>query len=327
MRSIDILGFERAQLLDITGPFQVFATANEELALLGKPAAYQVRLIAKTGHVVTNSGLPLTGQSLPDAQEPIDTLIISGGRGVNAACEDAALLAWIRIKATQARRICSVCSGAFLLAEAGLLDGRNAVTHWNRCAEFSARFPKVKLNPDPIFLQDGAIWTSAGVTAGIDLALALVEADLGRSLALSVARELVVFLKRPGGQSQFSSILTLQQGDDRFDALHGWILNNLRRDLTVDTLADQVNMSPRSFSRHYLKSTGHTPARAIEKIRVEAARQLLEQGMSVSQTRQRCGFGADETMRRSFLRLLSIPPQAYRERFYSLSRSTEPDRL
>ncbi|HBF28591.1 GlxA family transcriptional regulator [Rhizobium sp.] len=315
MRTIDILGFERAQLLDITGPFQVFATANEELALLGKPPVYQVRLIAKTGDVVTNSGLPLTSQPLPDARQPIDTLLISGGRGVNAACEDVALVDWIRTKAAHTRRVCSVCSGAFLLAEAGLLDGRKAVTHWNRCAEFSARFPNVKLDPDPIFLQDGPIWTSAGVTAGIDLALALVEADLGRSLALSVARELVVFLKRPGGQSQFSSILALQQGGDRFDALHGWILNNLRRDLSVETLADQVNMSPRSFCRHYRKSTGQTPARAIEKIRVEAARHLLEQGLSVSQTRQRCGFGADETMRRSFLRILSITPQVYKERF------------
>lgn len=315
MRTIDILGFERAQLLDITGPFQVFATANEELALLGKPPAYQVRLIAKGGNVVTNAGLPLTSQPLPDVREPIDTVIISGGRGVNGACEDAALVDWIRAKALHARRVCSVCSGAFLLAEAGLLDGRKAVTHWNRCAEFAARFPQVQLNPDPIFLQDGTIWTSAGVTAGIDLALALVEADLGRGLALSVARELVVFLKRPGGQSQFSSLLALQQGDDRFDTLHGWILNNLRRDLSVETLADQVNMSPRSFCRHYLKSTGQTPARAIERIRVEAARRLLEQGLSVSQTRQRCGFGADETMRRSFLRILSITPQAYKERF------------
>lgn len=315
MRSIDILGFEHAQLLDITGPFQVFASANEELRLLGQQPAYQLRLVAKAAEVITNSGLPLTSQPLPDAQEPSDTLIISGGRGVNIASRDEVLVDWVRVKAAHARRVCSVCSGAFLLAEAGLLDGRKVVTHWNRCVEFSARFPKVKLDPDPIFLQDGSIWTSAGVTAGIDLALALVEADLGRSLALSVARELVVFLKRPGGQSQFSTMLTLQQGDARFDALHSWILNNLRRDLSVETLAGQVHMSARSFCRHYLKATGRTPARAVEDIRVEAARRLLEQGVSVTQTRLRCGFGSDETMRRSFLRSLSITPQAYKERF------------
>ncbi|MVA57684.1 GlxA family transcriptional regulator [Agrobacterium vitis] len=315
MRIIDILGFENAQLLDITGPFQVFATANDELRLLGKPPAYQLRLVAKTGQVITNSGLALASQELPKADQAIDTLMIAGGRGVNAACCDEDILAWIRTRAAHARRVCSVCSGAFLLAEVGLLDGRKAVTHWNRCAEFSERFPQVKLDPDPIFLQDGHIWTSAGVTAGIDLALALVEADLGRSLALAVARELVVFLKRPGGQSQFSTMLALQQGSDRFDALHSWILDNLRRDLSVETLASHVHMSTRSFCRHYLKFTGRTPARAVEEIRVETARRLLEQGVSVAQTRLRCGFGADETMRRSFLRILSTTPQAYRERF------------
>jgi transcriptional regulator GlxA family with amidase domain len=208
-----------------------------------------------------------------------------------------------------------VCSGAFLLATAGLLDGRRAVTHWRRCAEFARRFPAVRLEPDPIFIRDGDIWTSAGVTAGIDLALALVEEDLGRELALAVARHLVVFLKRPGGQAQFSATLALQHGDARFERLHAWIADNLRRDLSVGSLADAAGMSERSFVRHYRQATGRTPARAVEQVRVEAARHLLERGRPVKRVAAHCGYGSEETMRRSFLRLLGATPQAYRERF------------
>jgi transcriptional regulator GlxA family with amidase domain len=173
----------------------------------------------------------------------------------------------------------------------------------------------VKLDPDPIFVRDGNVWSSAGVTAGIDLCLAFVEADLGRAMALRVARELVVFLKRPGGQSQFSATLALQQSDERFEALHAWITDNLRRDLSLPALADRARMSPRSFSRHYRQSTGHTPARAVEAIRIESARRMLEQGTSVGQTAKRCGFGSEETMRRGFLKAIGASPQAYRERF------------
>ena len=252
---------------------------------------------------------------LPQADAALDTLIVAGGRGVNAACEDAALVDWVVRRSANARRTASVCSGAFLLAAAGLLDGRKAVTHWDRCDEFARRFPAVKLDPDPIFIRDGDVWTSAGVTAGIDLALSFVEADLGRRMALAVARELVVFLKRPGGQAQFSATLKLQQGDERFERLHGWIADNLRSDLSLATLAARANMSSRSFSRHYRQATGRTPARAIEEIRTEAARRLLEQGLSVSQVSRRCGFGSEETMRRGFLRIVGTGPRAYRERF------------
>ncbi|MGO4436473.1 GlxA family transcriptional regulator [Rhizobium sp. RAF56] len=314
MRRIEILAFDNAQLLDVTGPLQVFATANDMMRNAAKALPYEIAAVSARGEVVTTSGLVLVTAILPEATE-VDTLVIAGGRGVNEACKDDGLMNWIRRRAAISRRTASVCSGAFLLASAGLLDGKRAVTHWRRCAEFLERFPRVRLEADPIFVRDGTMWTSAGVTAGIDLALALVEDDLGRDVALEIARELVVFLKRPGGQSQFSAALALQAGGERFDSLHGWIMENLRGDLSLPALAERAHMSARSFSRHYRAATGRTPARAIEDIRVEAARRLLEQGASVSQTRLRCGFGSDETMRRSFLRSLGTTPQAYREHF------------
>ena len=315
MRHIEILAFDNAQLLDITGPLQVFTSANEAALKGGLPQPYAAMVVAADVQTRTSSGLVLMTAPLGDTADPLDTLIIAGGWGVNRACEDTKLVEWVRRRSASARRTASVCSGAFLLAEAGLLDGRRAATHWNRIEEFSKRFPRVKLEPDPIFVQDGQIWSSAGVTAGIDLALALVEADLGRKLALSVARELVVFLKRPGGQAQFSSALRLQQSDERFDRLHAWIMDNLRADLSLPALAEQANMSARSFSRHYLKGTGRTPARAVEDIRIEAARRLLEEGLSVHQARMRCGFASEETLRRNFMRKFGTTPQAFRDHF------------
>jgi transcriptional regulator GlxA family with amidase domain len=225
---------------------------------------------------------------------------------------------WVRERAGHARRIASVCTGAFLLAACGLLDGRRAATHWSVCAELARRFPAVRVEADPIFVRDGPIWTSAGVTAGIDLALALVEQDLGRSVALAVARYLVVFFKRPGGQAQFSTALSLQAAEDKFGALHAWISAHLANHLSLTVLAAQAGMSERSFSRHHAEATGLTPGRAVERLRVEAARQLLsESRLPVKRISQRCGFGSEETMRRSFLRLLAATPQDYRARFSS----------
>lgn len=313
-RRIEIFAFSNAQLLDVTGPLQVFATAND-LTHSGTSQPYKLTVVAENDESVTSSGLVLKTNPLPPHGEALHTLIIPGGRGVDAACERNDLVEWVRLRSAAAERTASVCSGAFLLASAGLLDGRRAVTHWKRCAEFAARFPKVKLDPDPIFVRDGTLWTSAGVTAGIDLALAMVEADLGRTMALAVARHLVVFLKRPGGQAQFSAALTLQDGDGRFDRLHGWIMENLHRELSLAVLADQANMSPRNFSRRYRQLTGRTPAGAIEVIRIEAVRRLLEEGSSVAQAARRCGFGSEETMRRAFLKSFGASPQAYRERF------------
>jgi transcriptional regulator GlxA family with amidase domain len=242
--------------------------------------------------------------------------VIAGGWGVYGAAEKPALVDWVREKARHTRRMASVCTGAFLLAASGLLDGCRVATHWTRCEELARKFPALTVEPNPIFIQQGAVWTSAGVTAGIDLCLALVEEDLGRAVALEVARHLVVFLKRPGGQSQFSVTLSLQKGGSRFTELHAWIAEHLTLDLSIPTLAAQAGMSERSFVRHYRAETGQTPARAVELIRVESARrQLADSTTSIKRIAVQCGFGCEETLRRSFMRALSVTPQAYRERF------------
>jgi len=316
-RAIEVLTFPAVQLLDVTGPVQVFASANELVVNAGGVPPYRLKLVTQGDQgVVSSAGVKLAASPLTQRSEALDTLLVAGGQGVEAAAANPALVDWLRQRATQARRVASVCTGAFLLAASGLLDGRRAVTHWKDCARLAQRFPSVRVEPDPIFVRDGPVWTSAGVTAGIDLALALMEEDLGRSVALAVARHLVVFLKRPGGQAQFSAALALQAADDKFGALHDWINGHLGDDLSLSVLADQAGMSERSFSRHYAEATGQTPARAIERLRVEAARRLLSESRTpVKRIAQRCGFGSEETMRRSFLRLLAVTPQAYRSRF------------
>jgi transcriptional regulator GlxA family with amidase domain len=317
IRVVELLAFPLVQLLDVTGPFQVFASANDLVLEAGGRPPYDLRVVARTGTQVTASaGLKLSTRPLPRAGTTVDTLMVAGGQGVEAAAADPVIIEWVQTRAKQARRIASVCTGAFLLAASGLLDGRRAATHWSYCAELARRFPKVRVESDPIFVRDGPVWSSAGVTAGIDLALALVEEDLGPTVALAVARYLVVFMKRPGGQAQFSTALSLQAADDEFAALHDWISNHLADDLSLPLLANQAGMSERTFSRHYAEATGLTPARAIERLRVEAARRLLsESGLPVKRISQRCGFGSEETMRRSFLRLLAVTPQDYRSRF------------
>jgi transcriptional regulator GlxA family with amidase domain len=315
-RPVELLAFPQVQILDVTGPLQVFATANDIVGDAVPP--YAIRVVSQAGGAVTSSsGMGLLAHPLPPLGSALDTLIVAGGPGIEAAAADEALVDWVQRRGRQARRFASVCTGAVLLATSGLLDGRRAATHWTLCSELARRFPSVQVQPDPIFVQDGPAWTSAGVTAGIDLALALVEEDLGRSVALAVARYLVVFLKRPGGQAQFSAALALQD-DGRFDTLHSWMGAHLSGDLSLAVLADQTGMSTRSFSRHYLGATGQTPARAVESLRVEAARSLLmDSRLPVKRVAQRCGFGSEETMRRSFLRLLAATPQEYRARFGS----------
>jgi len=318
-RPIHILAFPNVQLLDVSGPLQVFASANVQMQENGQAAPYSPIVIAQQdGSIVSSAGLGLHTHPLP--KTPSDTLIVAGGRGVHIALQDPQLLQWVRQQAGSARRVASVCTGAFMLAEAGVLDGHRVVTHWDSCDELARRYPALHVDPEPIFIHEDSLWTSAGVTAGIDLALALVEADLGRNIALAVARDLVVFLKRPGGQSQFSTALSMQHAtrsqDSRFGDLHAWILDNLASDLSVATLAAQVGMSERSFVRHYRAHTGNTPARAIEQLRVEAARRLLgDSALPIKRIADRCGFGTEETLRRSFLRAVSVTPQAYRERF------------
>jgi len=319
VRVVELLAFPLVQLLDVTGPIQVFASANEFVVEAGGAPPYDLRLVTRGGaQVTTSAGVKLSSRLLAPVGATVDTLIVAGGPGVDAAAADPAIIAWVQTRAKRARRVASVCTGAFLLAASGLLDGRRAVTHWSFCAELARRFPKVRVESDPIFLRDGPVWSSAGVTAGIDLALALVEQDLGSAIALAVARYLVVFMKRPGGQAQFSTTLSLQAADERFGTLHAWISKHLADPLPLPVLADQAGMSERSFSRRYTEATGLTPARAIERLRVEAARRLLsDSSLPVKRISLRCGFGSEETMRRSFLRLLAVNPQDYRTRFSS----------
>jgi transcriptional regulator GlxA family with amidase domain len=313
------MAYPDVQLLDVTGPLQVFASANDLMARAGEAPPYAIRLVAPGGHkVVASAGIAIVADPLSPLETCVDTLIVAGGEGVNVASMDVVLVDWVRERTKQARRTASICTGSFLLAAAGVLDGRRAATHWRFCAELARRFPALEVDSDSIFVRDGSIWTSAGVTAGIDLALALVEEDLGRRMALEVARYLVVFLKRPGDQAQFSEALSLQSAEDKFGALHDWVGKHLAEDLSLSVLASRAGMSERSFSRHYADSTGLTPARAVERLRVEGARLLLtDTRLPVKRISQRCGFGSEETMRRSFLRLLRTTPQDYRGRFRS----------
>jgi transcriptional regulator GlxA family with amidase domain len=316
-RVVEVLVYPAVQLLDVTGPVQVFASANDIVADAGGTPPYLLRVVAKGGaSVIASAGIELASTPLPRIGAALDTLMIAGGPGIETASTDLALVKWVRARANTARRVASVCTGAFMLAASGVLDGRRAATHWSCCAELARRFPAVHVESDPIFVRDGPIWTSAGVTAGIDLALALVEEDLGRDVALAVARYLVVFLKRPGGQAQFSTMLSLQSAEDKFGALHAWIARHLADEISLPVLARQAGMSERSFSRRYAEATGLTPVHAVERLRVEEARRLLsESRLPVKRISQRCGFGSEETMRRSFLRLLATTPQDYRARF------------
>jgi transcriptional regulator GlxA family with amidase domain len=267
--------------------------------------------------VVTSSGVELfAGKSLGDLTQRVDTLIIAGGRGVTLAMRDQHLLGWIRKTARRSRRVCSVCAGAFLLAEAGLLRSRRVTRHWRLCDKLAQTYTDVAVECVPIFLRDGNVFTSAGVTAGIDLSLALVEADHGREIALAVARELVMFLKRPGGQSQFSVELRSQASREPIREVQSWIAQNLDSELSLDVLARRAAMSPRNFTRVFKRATGMTPATFVELARVEKARRCLEASSAgVEAIASQCGFGTSESMRRAFIRTIRVPPASYRERF------------
>jgi transcriptional regulator GlxA family with amidase domain len=309
MRRIVVLAFPGVQSLDVAGPVEVFAGAG----------AYAVEVVApEAGRVAAHSGLQLfVERALAEVRGPLDTLLIAGGEGTPAVMADAGLLAAVGGLARESRRLASVCSGAFVLAEAGLLDGRRATTHWGSCDLLTRMYPSVTVEPDSIFVRDGDVWTSAGVTAGIDLALAMVEDDLGRDVALEVARRLVVFLKRPGGQSQFSAQLAGQFADrEPLRELQGWIADHVAGDLSVERLAAEVAMSERNFSRAFHREVGVTPARFVERARVDAARRRLEEStIAIDEVARRCGFGTAETMRRTFLRVLGVTPSDYRNRF------------
>jgi transcriptional regulator GlxA family with amidase domain len=323
-RRIVMFAFPDAQILDVTGPLEVFAIATRLLAEReSRDPGYQVELVAASaGPVRMSSGLELVAQrAMRDLRGPVDSLFVPGGEGTRRAALDAATIAWIRRTDARARRTAGVCSGAFLLARAGLLDGRRATTHWRNCDDLARRFPRVQVEPDRIFVRDGRIATSAGVTAGMDLALALLEDDLGGELARDVARHLVLFLRRPGGQSQFSVQLASPVANrSSLRELQSWIHEHPGADLGVEALARRMAMSPRNFARIFARELAVTPARYVERARVEAARQWLEDSRaSLDEVAAACGFGSAETLRRAFQRLLRVSPSAYRETFANSS--------
>lgn len=317
-RPIAIVVPQNAQSLDISGPLDAFLEANRQAP--GK-CNYDVRLLS-TGpdRTVTAGGMSVVAHgSIFEDEQPIDTLLIAGSPDYAQAYTESPLHVWLRRHAPRSRRHGSVCTGAFFLGAAGLLDGCNVTTHWQHARELAERFPAAKVVPDQIFVQDGPLWTSAGVTAGIDLALKLIEDDHGRDVALSVARRLVVFLKRPGGQSQFSAHLAAQVATEgRIQAVQHWILEHLPLDLTVRMLAARAAMSVRNFTRVFQQEAGMTAGDFVEMARVDAARRLLEDtDKPLQRVASSCGFANPDMMRRAFLRRIGTGPSEYRERFRS----------
>jgi len=318
---VAMLAFPNVQVLDVTGPLEVFSRASRWMRDHGLRAdhAYHVEIIGlKRGSFRTSSGLRLyADHGIAEAGRGIDTLLIAGGLGVESFRNHAPLRRWIVRQSGHVRRLASICTGAFLLAETGLLKGRRATTHWNHCADFERDFPDVRVEADTIFVRDGSLYTSAGVTAGMDLALALVEEDFGREVALAAARELVMFLKRPGGQAQFSAQLASQLAEhEPLRELQSYVVEHPDDDLSVERLARRVAMSPRNFARVFTREVGMTPARFVASARLETARRLLEETTEPLETVcAMSGLGTPESMRRAFLRTLGVPPGRYRERF------------
>ncbi|WP_416965568.1 GlxA family transcriptional regulator [Streptomyces sp. Agncl-13] len=312
MRTVLVVLFDDVQSLDITGPAEVFAGAEKQA-----PGAYRIRTASLDGGPVrTSSGLTVVPDStLADAPAP-HTLLVPGGRGTRGP--DPHLTDWLRVHGPRAERLVSVCTGAILLAEAGLRDGRRATTHWAYCARLAREHPAVTVDPDPIYVRDGPVSTSAGVTSGIDLALALVEEDLGRDAALTIARHLVVFLRRPGNQAQFSAQLAAQTARrDPLREVQQWITEHPDDDLSVESLAARASLSPRHFARAFQSETGMTPGRYVDRVRLEHARRLLEDtGDGVEEISRASGYGTPESMRRAFLKSLGAAPAEYRRRFH-----------
>jgi transcriptional regulator GlxA family with amidase domain len=319
VRRIGIVVFEGSDLIDFAGPVSVFHCAANQLRSMqnARKLAYRIEpLSIDGGPVNTLEGVSIHTVAVTEvAKGYYDTIILSGGMVDELSC-DPRLVAWIKRNNENARRVASVCSGAFILARAGLLDGREATTHWQECDHLQRSFPKIQVRPDAIYLQDGRFWTAAGVTSGIDMAMAMVEEDFGRELALTVARRLVVFLKRPGGQAQFSAPLRSQSTDGPLAVLLGWIVEHPCEDLKAEVLAERANMSLRNFYRAFEGATGMTPAEWVEMVRLEIARRLLEQSTEqIEQVAFRSGFATCNTMRKVFARHLGVTPTAYRVRF------------
>jgi transcriptional regulator GlxA family with amidase domain len=321
-KTIAFVLFDHALALNVAGPAEVFQGANR----LFDPCAqlYELLYLSTRGGLVhTSSGVAIQTRSIASVDvKSLDTVIVVGGVTVVEAMRDAQLIDWIGRASNIVRRTCSVCTGAFLLAAAGLLDGRRAVTHWAAVDDLAAQFPSIDVQRDPIYVNDGSIWTSAGISAGIDLALTLVEGDHGRRLSLAIAKDLVVFLHRPGGQAQFSRTLAAQgiqstrNVESRFESLHCWMVEHLDENLDVEHLAMRMKMTPRTFARRFVDWYGRTPAKLTEDLRLEAACRYLEDSrIPVKQIVHLCGFGDEERMRRTFMRRLRVSPTRYRDQF------------
>ena len=329
-RRVVILTAAPALLLDSAGPAEVLALAGRLRAVerggSGEVGSFTplydvaFHIVPAPGTPSTSAGLDLVSTATESellACDALDTLIVAGGEGARNRAGEEAVQRLVRHLAPRSRRVVAVCTGSFILAAAGLLDGRRVTTHWRWSAELARRHPELRVDSDPIYIRDGGVWTSAGVTAGMDLALALVEEDHGHDLALAVARYLVLFLRRPGDQKQFSTVLAAQAGPaDRFGDLLAWMSENLHRPLSVELLAGRARLSPRQFARAFRDEVGVTPGRMLERLRVEAARRRLETGRAgLAAVVDACGFGTEETMRRAFLRQVGTPPGDYRDRF------------
>jgi transcriptional regulator GlxA family with amidase domain len=310
MRRIVISGPPPVQILDVTGPLEVFSNVPD----------YQIFVVApdSLGELQTNRGVAIAGAVSRDAVSgTIDTLVIAGGPGAESGEYTTEYIEWIANMASRSRRIASICTGAFVLAAAGLLDGKRAVTHWRFCEKLAKDFPGVKVESDPIFLRDDRTYTSAGITAGLDLSLALVEEDHGHEVALAVARQLVMFLVRPGGQAQYSQILSSQAAKSNpLCELQVYMLEHLNGDLSVETLADRMRMSPRHFSRVCIREMKMSPGQFVERLRVEAAQRMIDgSAMGLKEIADQCGFGSTDSMRRAFQHVLKVTPGEYTKRF------------
>jgi transcriptional regulator GlxA family with amidase domain len=321
-RSVVVVAFPGVQPLDAIGPIEVFAGATRAAAAAGHAAGYRVTLASLEGQPVwSDSGVGLSTVPLPDPGTPIDTLVLAGGNGVRAACLQPQLVAWVKAVSPGCRRVTTVCTGAFLGAAAGLLDGRRVTTHWASAARLGLEFPAISVDPDPIYVRDGKYWTSAGVTAGIDLALALVQDDFGVDVAQTVARWLVMFLHRPGGQTQFASPVWVRRAErSTVRAVQALVESAPAGDHRVPALAAAAAMSVRHFTRVFTAEVGETPAKFVERVRLEFARVELEStNDTLDVIAARCGFGTAESLRRVSQRRLGVAPDSYRRRFRTVT--------
>jgi len=326
-RHVVVVVFPGVQPLDAVGPFEVFAGATRVAKALNRAGGYRVTLASTEGQTIrSESGIGLSTDPLPDPREKIDTVVLAGGSGTGSARHDAQLIAWIRDVAPRCRRLTTVCTGAFLGAEAGLLDGRRVTTHWASAERLRTEFPLLSVDPDPIYVRDGKYWTSAGVTAGIDLALALVQEDLGVEVAQTVARWLVMFLHRPGGQTQFASPVWVRRAErSTVRAVQSLVEAAPGGDHRVPALAAAAAMSVRHFTRVFTAEVGETPGRFVERVRLEAARIELETtNDTLDVIAARCGFGTAESLRRVTQRRLGVAPDAYRRRFRTVAHERTP---